>query len=159
MLFLIPISYFEEGVPSEKDLVISGTDKTNGITNKEKLTNGGMLITVEKSKYNDLLDYTKEQIINYCNMQTEINNYTKVEHNNDFSEIIIYQTVLSEEGNLDEMIPATSAMFSYDDIIAQESIYYQALLKKTDTENIICKVKFLNSDTNELLREYTYSIK
>lgn len=161
----IPYSYFSDGIPTDEDLVITGTDRTNGIIKKEKLVNGGMLITVDKSKYNDLLEYSKSKIIDYCNKQTEEPIYTNVEYNDDFNEFIIYQAVEKEETqptvNDDDtpmaVIPdRTPPSISYENEITKESIYYQALIKMTDTEIITCKVKHLNSDTNELIKENTY---
>lgn len=143
----IPYSYFG-GVPDEDDLVITNSDKEYGITAKEKVATGGMLITVEKDKYNQLLEMQKNKLIDLIKMGEIYSIVDRFEYNDDFSEIVEYR--VPEEVEEPDTTPnenigptcATGAAVTpntFNSQIFHESVYYQAIYNKNDgSQNITC---------------------
>lgn len=143
----IPYSYFG-GVPDDDDLVLTNSDKEYGITAKEKVATGGMLITVEKDKYDQLLEMQKNKLIDLIESSKVYSIVDRIEYNDDFSEIVEYRVpeeVEEPDDTPNENVGPTCAPGStvspntFNPQIFYESVYYQAIYNKNDgSQNIIC---------------------
>ena len=59
----LPYSCFPAGgLPTDSDLILTNEDRECGIISKEKVSTGGMIITVEKDKYDKLLEHQKNKL-------------------------------------------------------------------------------------------------
>lgn len=143
----IPYSYFG-GVPDDDDLVLTNSDKEYGITAKEKVATGGMLITVEKDKYDQLLEMQKNKLIDLIESSKVYSIVDRIEYNDDFSEIVEYRVpeeVEEPDDTPNENVGPTCAPGStvspntFNQQIFYESVYYQAIYNKNDgSQNITC---------------------
>lgn len=143
----IPYSYFG-GVPDDDDLVLTNSDKEYGITAKEKVATGGMLITVEKDKYDQLLEMQKNKLIDLIESSKVYSIVDRIEYNDDFSEIVEYRVpeeVEEPDDTPNENVGPTCAPGStvspntFNPQIFYESVYYQAIYNKNDgSQNITC---------------------
>lgn len=158
----IPYSCFD-GVPSESDLIITNEDRTNGITNKEKVNSGGMIITVDVNKYDQLVEFHKNKMLDLIELERQDNEgITNLDYNDDFSEFTIHKIVYHEPTYSSDMPMAVTGAVVYKSHfgeIAKESIYYQAVLKNDSTENITCTSITKDSETGEILYTSIYPEK
>lgn len=163
----IPYSCFES--VSDNDCIVTGTDMKNGIKSKELSGNGGIIITVDKNKYDDLLEYAKSEFVNEVKMIDESNaDIEKIEYSDNFDTVRFYfnhsyfypeTQPLNSNGGLPVVdAPATHKVITFGNIF-KNSIYYQSLLKKTETELLTCKYSFIDSSDNSVVEEYVYPEK
>lgn len=163
----IPYSYFN--TLSDEDCIVTGTDMRNGILSKDLSGNGGIILTVVNDKYDDLLKYAKSEIENEINTISEINSdIEKVEYSENFDVISIYLNhsyfetqPTNEQTNDGEPMAQMSIevkSINYGNIF-KKSIYYQALIKKTDTELLTCKCLNIDNSDNSVVDEIIYPEK
>ncbi len=159
----IPYSCFSNGVPLDSDLIITNEDRSNGITNKEKVNSGGMIITVEIDKYEQLVEFHKNKVLEWIDLERQDDDrVTNLTYNDDFSEFTVSEIVYHEPSYSPDMaisVTGASVRNSHFYEIKQESIYYQAILKKDSTENITCTIITKDSETGELLHTSVYPEK
>lgn len=163
----IPYSCFKS--VSDDDCIVTGTDMKNGILSKELSGNGGIIVTVNKDKYDDLLEYAKSEFVDEVKMINESNSdIEKIEYSNNFDTVSFYfnhsyfypetQPKNSNNGLPVADVPATNKVITFGNIF-ENSIYYQSLLKKTETELLTCKYLFIDSSDNSVVEEYIYPEK
>lgn len=88
----LPYSCFPAGgLPTDSDLILTNEDRECGIISKEKVSTGGMIITVEKDKYDKLLEHQKNKLCELIEREQADMYIDRIEYNDDFSEIVEYQ--------------------------------------------------------------------
>lgn len=164
----IPYACFDS--VSKDDCIVTGTDMKNGILKKELSDNGGIILTVDKDKYDDLLEYAKNQFISEIERLKQYNadTFEKIEYSDNLDTIKLYCShsyfypetqPLNSNGGLPVVdAPATHKVITFGNIF-KNSIYYQSLLKKTETELLTCKYSFIDSSDNSVVEEYVYPEK
>jgi hypothetical protein len=161
----IPYACFDN--VSDDDCIVTGTDMKNGILSKELNNNGGLIITVDKDKYEDLIDYAKSEFENEIDNVVSLNEpIEKIEYNDNLDDIKIYfqheyfepSEISSVDGNPVANNSSMSISISYGNIF-KDSIYYQSLIKKTDTELLTCNYSTIDSDNNNVVSENVYPEK
>ena len=131
--------------------------------------NNIIIITVDKNKYDDLLEYAKSEFVNEVKMIDESNaDIEKIEYSDNFDTVRFYfnhsyfypeTQPLNSNGGLPVVdAPATHKVVTFGNIFTN-SIYYQSLLKKTETELLTCKYSFIDSSDNSVVEEYVYPEK
>ena len=158
----LPYSCFPAGgLPTDSDLILTNEDRECGIISKEKVSTGGMIITVEKDKYDQLLEHQKNKLCELIERDMYID---RIEYNDDFSEIVEYQVPKEtepEHSSDDDQnrallytLPYTD--YSHNQEINYESVYYQALLKKNDDSEIITCTYIVKDSEGEVLDTSVY---
>ncbi len=163
----IPYSCFDE--VSDEDAIVTGTDMRNGIINKELSDNGGIILTVDRDKYDTLLKYAKEQFEEEVkNVETYNQDVEKIEYSDNLDNLRVYinhsyfetepqpEQSYGMDGEPYAMIDTvTKVNISFGDLF-KDSIYYQSLLKKTDTELLTCKYSYIDSSNDKVMNEFIY---
>ena len=161
----LPYSYFPAGgLPTDSDLILTNEDRECGIISKEKVSTGGMIITVEKDKYDQLLEHQKNKLCELIEREQADMYIDRIEYNDDFSEIVEYQVpeeTEPEHSSDDDQnrallytLPYTD--YSHNQEINYESVYYQALLKKNDDSEIITCTYIVKDSEGEVLDTSVY---
>lgn len=159
----LPYSCFPAGgLPTDSDLILTNEDGEFGITSKEKVSTGGMVITVEKDKYDQLLEHQKNKLCELIEREQADMYIDRIEYNDDFSEIVEYKVpeeTEPEHSSDDDQYRATSFSlpdYSHYSEIDYASIYYQALLKKNDNSEIITCTYIVKDSEGEVLDTSVY---
>ena len=152
------------GLPTDSDLILTNEDRECGIISKEKVSTGGMIITVEKDKYDKLLEHQKNKLCELIEREQADMYIDRIEYNDDFSEIVEYQVpeeTEPEHSSDDDQnrallytLPYTD--YSHNQEINYESVYYQALLKKNDDSEIITCTYIVKDSEGEVLDTSVY---
>lgn len=161
----LPYSCFPAGgLPTDSDLILTNEDRECGIISKEKVSTGGMIITVEKDKYDKLLEHQKNKLCELIEREQADMYIDRIEYNDDFSEIVEYQVPKEtepEHSSDDDQnrallytLPYTD--YSHNQEINYESVYYQALLKKNDDSEIITCTYIVKDSEGEVLDTSVY---
>lgn len=161
----LPYSCFPAGgLPTDSDLILTNEDRECGIISKEKVSTGGMIITVEKDKYDKLLEHQKNKLCEIIEREQADMYIDRIEYNDDFSEIVEYQVpeeTEPEHSSDDDQnrallytLPYTD--YSHNQEINYESVYYQALLKKNDDSEIITCTYIVKDSEGEVLDTSVY---
>ena len=161
----LPYSCFPAGgLPTDSDLILTNEDRECGIISKEKVSTGGMIITVEKDKYDKLLEHQKNKLCELIEREQADMYIDRIEYNDDFSEIVEYQVpeeTEPEHSSDDDQnrallytLPYTD--YSHNQEINYESVYYQALLKKNDDSEIITCTYIVKDSEGEVLDTSVY---
>lgn len=161
----LPYSCFPAGgLPTDSDLILTNEDRECGIISKEKVSTGGMIITVEKDKYDQLLEHQKNKLCELIEREQADMYIDRIEYNDDFSEIVEYQVPKEtepEHSSDDDQnrallytLPYTD--YSHNQEINYESVYYQALLKKNDDSEIITCTYIVKDSEGEVLDTSVY---
>lgn len=126
---------------------ITDEEKANGIFEKEKSDGGGVILSISSDDYEGFVNYSKNTVKKELDALPE--NYSKiskVEYNDEITDVIIYADNNYEKTS-DSLASLTCAM---------DSIFYQSVLKKTDTDNLQCHIKVMDNKANTVLNEFTF---
>lgn len=160
----IPYSCFDS--VSKDDCILTRTDMENGILSKELSDNGGIILTVDNNKYDDLLEYAKNQFVSEINRLKQSNaDIEKIEYSDTLDTISLYfshtyfypdtQANDSNNGLPVADAPVVEKPISWGSVF-EDSIYYQSLIKKTETELLTCNYYFIDSSNGNVEREYVF---
>lgn len=85
----LPYSCFPAGgLPTDSDLILTNEDRECGIISKEKVSTGGMIITVEKDKYDQLLEHQKNKLCELIEREQADMYIDRIEYNDDFRKLL-----------------------------------------------------------------------
>lgn len=158
----IPYACFDS--VSKDDCIVTGTDMKNGILKKELSDNGGIILTVDKDKYDDLLEYAKNQFISEIERLKQYNadTFEKIEYSDNLDTIKLYcsHSYFYPETSPSNEYPVVKPKPTYSSIswgsLFEDSIYYQSLVKKTETELLTCNYYFIDSSNGNVERDYVF---